>query len=129
MSDPYGNKVVVPLNDIDMWQQPGDIAQYPYAYDYRRYASINPFRMDQDLWAEDGSYFKINSVSLSYMFTKAALARYGLERLRVFVSAENIATFSKYSGPNPENVSSMGRDVSNGYPVPRQYNIGVNVDF
>jgi hypothetical protein len=129
MSDPYGDKAVVPLDDINMWMKPGDVAKYPYAYDFKRYANINPFRMDQDLWAEDGSYFKLNSVTLSYMFTKNAARRYGMERLRVFVSAENLNTFSKYSGPNPENVTSMGRDGSGGYPVPRQYNVGVNIDF
>ena len=129
MSDPYGDRAVVPLDDVNMWMKPGDNAKYPYAYDFRRYSSVNPFRMDQNLWAEDGSYFKLNSVTLSYMFTKNAIRRYGLERLRVYVSAENINTFSKYSGPNPENVSTMGRDASGGYPVPRQYNVGVNIDF
>src|SRR5690606_18854183 len=129
MSDPFGDRAVVPLEDINMWRKPGDVAKYPYAYDYKRYAAINPFRMDQSLWAEDGSFLKINSVTLSYMFTKAVAQRYGLERIRVFVSAENLTTFSKYSGPNPENVTNMGRDASGGYPVPRQYNVGVNIDF
>lgn len=129
MENPFGNRATIPLDDIDMWRKPGDVAKYPYAYDYTRFGSVRPFRYDQNLWAEDGSYFKINNISLSYMFTKKTVQRMGLERLRIFVSADNIVTFSKYSGPNPENVTSVGRDASAGYPVPRQYNVGVNIDF
>ncbi|MFB5946833.1 SusC/RagA family TonB-linked outer membrane protein [Albibacterium profundi] len=129
MRDPFGDRVVVPLDDVDMWRQPGDIARYPYAYDYTRYGSILPFRFDQTLWAEDGSYLKINSVSLSYMFDKRLMRSIGLENLRVYISADNLKTFSGYSGPNPENVTSMGRDISEGYPVPRTYNVGFNIEF
>ncbi|WP_379018417.1 SusC/RagA family TonB-linked outer membrane protein [Parapedobacter deserti] len=129
MADPFGDRAVVPLNDIDMWRQPGDIATYPYAYDYRRYGSIQPFRFDQSLWAEDGSYFKINNIVLGYRFNRDWIRQWGLANLRVYVSGENLHTFSRYSGPNPENVTNMGRDVSSGYPVPRTYNLGLNVEF
>lgn len=133
MNNPFAsdgaNRVVVPLDDVDMWRNPGDRARYPYAYDYNRFGSIQPFRYDQTLWAEDGSYLKINSMILSYMFDKQFVRKMGLENLRVYVSAENLHTFSSYSGPNPENVTSMGRDISEGYPVPRTYSVGLNIEF
>jgi len=133
MANPFGqnndNKVVVPLDDYDMWRQPGDIAKYPYAYAYTRSGTIRPFRYDQTLWEENGTYLKINSISLGYQFSRDFLRRYGLQRLRIYGSLENVHTFSEYSGPNPENVTSMGRDLSNGYPVPRTYNMGLNLSF
>lgn len=133
MANPFGtsgsNKVVVPLDDYDMWRQPGDIAKYPYAYAYTRSGTIRPFRYDQTLWAENGSYLKINNIILAYQFSRDFLRRYGLQRLRVYGSLDNIITFSPYGGPNPENVTSMGRDLSNGYPVPRTYNVGLNLSF
>ncbi|QEC54009.1 SusC/RagA family TonB-linked outer membrane protein [Anseongella ginsenosidimutans] len=129
MGDPFGSKAVVPLENIDMWLQPGDLATYPYAYDYSRYSRINPFRLDQTLWAEDGSYLKINNVTLSYMFTKKTVRRLGLANLRIYFSTDNLVTFSPYSGPNPENVTSMGRDASGGYPVARTYNVGLNLEL
>ena len=129
MKDPFKEGVVVPLDDIDMWRKPGDIARYPYAYGYKRFGTIMPFRKDQTLWAEDGSYLKINSVVFSYAFDRQLTRRIGLEAFRLYISAESIITFSKYGGPNPENVTSMGRDVSDGYPVPRTYNIGCNIEF
>lgn len=129
MGDPFGNKAVVPLEGLDMWTQPGDIARYPYAYDYSRYAQIDPFRLDQTLWAEEGSYLKINQVTLSYMFSKKLVHRVGLSNLRIYFSTDNLVTFSPYSGPNPENVTNMGRDASGGYPVPRTYTLGLNLEL
>ncbi len=133
MANPFGqgkdNKVVVPLDGYNMWLQPGDVAMYPYAYAYTRSGTIRPFRYDQTLWAENGSYFKINNMILAYNFNRGLLSRYGLERVRAYASLDNVVTFSKYSGPNPENVTSMGRDLSNGYPIPRTYNIGLNLSF
>lgn len=133
MADPYGtgngNKVVVPLDEYDMWRQPGDVSKYPYPYAYNRFGQVRPFRRDQTLWAESGSYLKINNIVLGYNFGRDMLRRYGIENLRVYGSLDNVYTFSPYSGPNPENVSSLGRDVSSGYPVPRTYNIGFNLSF
>lgn len=129
MRDPFGDRAVVPLDDLDMWMAPGDVAKYPYAYDFTRFDNIQPFRADQTLWQEDGSYLKLNSVTLSYMFDKRLARLVGLNSIRVHLSAENLHTFSRYTGPNPENVTSMGRDASGGYPVPRKYNIGLNIEF
>ena len=129
LKDPFGDRAVVPVANLDMWTKPGDIAKYPYAYDYRRFEAIQPFRLDQSLWEEDGSYLKINTVTLSYMFDKKIARKVGLQSLRIYVSAENLNTFTSYTGPNPENVTNMGRDASGGYPVPRKYNVGINVEF
>lgn len=127
--DPFGNSSVVPLSDLDIWLQEGDVARYPFPYDFSRYGSVQPFRYDQTLWEEDGSYFKINSLILAYVFDRDFLRRFNLQRLRVYASTENVYTFSNYSGPNPENVTNLGRDQSNGYPVPRTYTLGFNISF
>jgi len=129
MRNPFGLSAVVPLDDINMWMKPGDVAKFPYAYDYTRIGAIGPFRYDQTLWAEDGSYLKINNVVLSYTFDKKLVRSWGFNNLRVYISMDNLYTFTGYSGPNPENVTSMGRDISEGYPVPRTYNIGCNFEF
>lgn len=129
MQNPFGLSSVVPLSDVDIWIKPGDVAKYPNPYDYARYGSIQPLRKDQTLWAESGSYLKINNVTLAYNFNKEKIRRFGLYNLRVHFSTNNVITFSKYTGPNPENVNSLGRDNSNGYPVPRTYTIGLNMEL
>lgn len=129
MRNPFSMTSVVPLNDLNIWRAPGDVAKYPYPYDYKRFDQIQPLRADQTLWQESGTYLKINNVTLSYMFNKKLIKRFGLNQLRVYASTNNLITFSKYSGPNPENVTNLGRDISNGYPVPRTYNIGLNLEL
>ncbi|SMC87278.1 SusC/RagA family TonB-linked outer membrane protein [Pedobacter nyackensis] len=129
MNDPFGGKAVISLPDVDMWRKPGDVAKYPYAYDYNRYSIIQPFRYDQTLWQEDGTYLKINNVTVFYTFPKKFAQRLGISNLRVQMSASNIITFSKYSGPNPENVTALGRDLSAGYPNSRDYIFGFNLDL
>jgi len=129
MRDPYALTSVVPLNDLDIWRGPGDVTKYPTPYDYRRFGQILPLRPDQTLWQESGSYFKLSNVQVSYTFDKKLLRRIGLYNLRVYASTDNLITFSKYSGPNPENVTPLGRDISTGYPVPRTYNIGLNLEL
>ncbi|MNR34287.1 hypothetical protein D3C85_1520490 [compost metagenome] len=63
------------------------------------------------------------------MFDKKWIRRFGLNQLRIYASTNNLVTFSRYSGPNPENVTTLGRDISNGYPVPRTYNLGLNLEL
>ncbi|GAA4306803.1 TonB-dependent receptor [Mucilaginibacter gynuensis] len=129
MRDPYDLKAVVPLGSYNIWRQPGDQAIYPNLYDYSRFGAIQPLRPDQTLWQEDGTYFKISNVTLSYTFSRNFVKRFGFNNVRIYGSTNNLITFSGYSGPNPENVTTLGRDISNGYPVPRTYNFGLNLEL
>jgi len=129
VNNPYNATAILPLSDLNYWKQAGDRAVYPNPFDYSRSAAINPFRPDQTLFQENGSYFKINNLTFGYTLDRTLVYKLGLKGLRVYLSANNIITFSPYSGPNPENVTALGYDASGGYPVSRTYNIGCNVDF
>lgn len=125
-----GPGALVPLDDLDVWSPNNLGAHFPNAYDFRRYGYIDPFRYDQTLFQEDGSYFKFTTATLSYNFDRGMVNRsLGFTSARVYVSANNIFTISKYSGPDPELVSGLGRDSSAGYPNRRSYTLGVNVEF
>jgi TonB-linked SusC/RagA family outer membrane protein len=128
-TSPFGLQTVVPIDGLNYWKQEGDNAQYPNPFDFSRSLSVQPFRYDQTLWEESGSYFKINNIIIAYVFDREFLRRFKLDRFRIYASMDNVYTFSKYSGPNPENVSSLGRDLSSGYPVPRAYTLGFNISF
>lgn len=122
-------KALVPIDAFDFWKSEGSSANYPNPFDYLRYNYINPFRYDQTLWMEDGSYLKINQVTLSYNIKKEISQRYGISSLRLYGTMGNVYNFNKYSGPDPEIVSSAGRDSSGGYPNKRNYTLGLNVQF
>jgi TonB-linked SusC/RagA family outer membrane protein len=92
-----------------------------------------------DLQIQDGDYLKIRSVSIGYDFTKTLLKNLPVEKLRIYLAANNLYTFTKYTGLDPEvgygdydeerpaNFST-GIDIGY-YPVPRTYMIGLNVNF
>lgn len=129
LGDPYTAKAVVDVSNVDYWTPEHTNAKYPNPFDYTRYSSIRPYRYDQTLIEEDGSYWKINTITLAYLLNRKFTNRYGVNSVRMYFTCNNLITFSPYSGPNPENVSALGRDQSSGYPVPRSYNFGMNIEF
>ncbi|TXH22616.1 MAG: SusC/RagA family TonB-linked outer membrane protein [Chitinophagaceae bacterium] len=104
-------------------------AVFPNPFDYTRSSTIQSFRTNQTLYLEDGSYLKLNSISLMYNVDKNKISRYGLSQLQFRASMNNVFTLSNYSGVNPEGVTSLGRDVSGGYPNARGYSFGVGIQF
>ena len=78
-----------------------------------------------DRYIEDGSYLRIKNVTLSYTIPQKALKSLWLTSARVYVSVENLYTFTKYSGFDPE-VGPTGIDNSV-YPVCRTYSVGINL--
>jgi TonB-linked SusC/RagA family outer membrane protein len=104
-------------------------AQYPNPFDFRRADVMKPFRSNQTLFLEDGSYFKINNIVLAYNMDRKFISRFKMTSCRFNLTVNNVYTFSNYSGPDPENVSALGRDQSGGYPNARVYSLGVNIQF
>jgi len=123
------NSGLIPMRNYDFWRRPGDVSAYPNPFDYQRVDVIKPFRANQTLFLEDGSYLKINYITLGYNFPRERTQRYGITSMRFYVTANNIATFSKYSGPNPELVTSAGYDRTDGYPTSRSYTVGLSIQF
>ena len=74
-----------------------------------------------DYWVEDGSFFKIDRITLSYLFD---LGKGG--NLSLFGTVQNVATFTNYSGIDPE---VFGGIDNNMYPRPRTYIIGLKYNF
>ncbi|TJZ59735.1 SusC/RagA family TonB-linked outer membrane protein [Sphingobacterium olei] len=127
---PNNDLARVPIDDYDYYTPDNPNAVYPNPFDFRRAAIVNPFRQNSTLFQEDGSYLKFQSATLSYNFDRAKIQRLlNISGLRVLLTAANIYTFSKYSGPDPELVTGMGYDNSNGYPRARSFTFGLDVQF
>jgi TonB-linked SusC/RagA family outer membrane protein len=82
---------------------------------------------------EDGSYLRLKTVSLGYNFDSKLIQRFNLKSLRVYVSGQNLATWTKYSGSDPEvnnynSVLTPGFDFSS-YPRARTITFGTNILF
>lgn len=89
-----------------------------------------------DRWIEDGSYLRIKNLMFGYTFPAGALGTLtngAITRFRVYVSSQNLATFTKYKGWDPE-IGSRRTTLTNGidygqYPSSRSYQVGLQVGF
>jgi hypothetical protein len=86
-------------------------------------------------WAiEDGSFIRVNNVTIGYTLPASVLNRLKMQRLRVYVTGNNLHVFTKYSGYDPEvstrrnNPTTPGVDYS-AYPRGRSFIFGVNLTF
>jgi len=82
-----------------------------------------------DLYVFDGSYLRLKNITLGYTLPRVITNKAGIERLRVYAMAENLFTFTKYHGFDPEigsSVTSMGVDYGV-YPQARTFTVGVNL--
>ena len=87
-----------------------------------------------DLYIEDGSYLRIQNISLAYTLPKAWVNKVNLQNVKVYANLQNIYTWTKYSGYDPEVGSMYGDALMSGldygrYPSPRIYTFGLNVSF
>lgn len=78
-----------------------------------------------DYYIENASFFRIDNINLGYAFGNIISSK---TNLRASLSIQNVATFTKYSGLDPENSNSAGVDYSI-YPRPRTFTLGVSLDF
>ena len=81
---------------------------------------------------EPGDYFRLRTAQLGYTFGKQPLTALGLKTFRIYMSGQNIKTWSKTTGYTPEAPISniLGAGADNGiYPIPAIYTVGVNVTF
>ncbi|WP_430907549.1 SusC/RagA family TonB-linked outer membrane protein [Maribacter sp. 2-571] len=87
----------------------------------------------------DGSYVRLKNLSLGYSFPERLLENVGLQKLRVFISGQNLLTFTDYPGGDPEtNYRSSGSGSQSNtnlgldygvYPNVKSYTLGVNLKF
>lgn len=83
---------------------------------------------------ENGSYLRIQNVTLGYSLPSDIISKIKLTRLRIYASGQNLFTFTKYTGYDPEvgayNQDALMSGIDNGrYPVPRLISFGFNVEF
>lgn len=87
-----------------------------------------------DAYVEDGSYIRLQNVSLSYTFPKRWIEKIYLTNVKLYMNIQNLFTITKYDGYDPEVGSLWGDALKNGidynrYPSPRIYTFGINVSF
>lgn len=83
-------------------------------------------------YLEPGDYFRIRNLQVGYTFNKGMLSKAGIQKARIYLSGQNLKTWSQVTGYSPEPLigSIIGGGADNGaYPVPAIYSFGVNLTF
>ena len=114
------------VKEITFWEKRGDYSRYPI---YNPWSPVIPYRPEQDLFLENGSFIKLRSVTLSYDLTKQISAKSKIGRFIIYTTASNLFTLTPYSGRDPELVEYTGYDSGYGLPIPRTFIIGAKVNF
>ena len=95
---------------------------------------INGNNRMSDRWLEDGSYLRIQNVTLSYTLPRTWTSKIGLQSMKIYGTLQNLYTWTAYTGYDPEigayNQSAAMQNYDMGrYPTPRMYILGINIGF
>ncbi len=110
------------------WQQPGDITDIPRA-------AANPKnKLVSSRFIEDGSYLRLKNLTIGYTINRELTSRVHISSLRFYLSAQNLLTFTRYSGLDPEvnysgnSTQVIGTDFFT-FPQARAITLGLNLKF
>jgi len=129
---------------MNRWRKPGDITDVPAAnitgINTAGFSTIVP----SSRFIENGAFVRLKSLSLSYIIKNSALDKQGI-KVRLFATAQNLLTITKYKGYYPEVNSFSGSSQNGGtlgspsstaigidygtYPQTKTYTAGLNVSF
>ncbi len=112
------------------WTKAGDIATHPKA-------QLNGNKSANQVssrYLEDGSYFRLKNLTLGYDFPQQLIKKAHMTKCRIYFSADNLFTASKFSGMDPEitletNSNTLAGMYTENYPVGRTFQGGVEISF
>lgn len=125
--DYYDNQT---RDQLQRWQQPGDITDVPQARFGAGNGTANSTR-----YLEEANFVRLRNINLGYTIPQQTSQRLGLSRIRVFFTGFNLLTFTNYNGYDPEARSdasatqaARGIDFYSAPPA-KTYSLGLNVNF
>ena len=124
---PYVTEFSVVFQDqLDYWTPENTDAYFPRNYP-RGGVNYGNSRRTQTKYMLDGSYLRVKNITIGYSIPNSILTKNKIDKLRVFLSAENPFVFSDW----PDGINTELVDKSNGatYPYLRSFNVGLNLSF
>jgi TonB-dependent starch-binding outer membrane protein SusC len=114
---------------LDRWRQPGDVTEIPRAV----WGNTDNSRLSTR-FVEDGSFLRVKALTLSYNLPTDLISKVRLSNAKFYFTGENLFTFTKYKGYDPEVNAFGGSNTVLGvdfgtYPQTRNLILGVNLTF
>ncbi|WP_224489039.1 SusC/RagA family TonB-linked outer membrane protein [Robertkochia flava] len=118
-------------DQLDRWQQPGDVTDVPQARLFGANGTQNSTR-----YLQKADFIRLRNISFGYTIPSNFTEQFGVSRLRLYFTGLNLLTFTDYNGWDPEatadfnanNALNVGREFYSAPPA-KTYSIGVNIDF
>lgn len=118
-------------DQLNRWQQPGDITDVPQARMYRTNG-----QQDSSRYLEESDFIRLRNLSVGYTLPFEVTQRFSVDRLRVYFTGVNLLTFTDYSGYDPESTydnlgnSNIQRGITfYSAPPAKTYTLGLNIDL
>jgi TonB-linked SusC/RagA family outer membrane protein len=116
-------------SQLGRWQNPGDITMIPKMTAANYSSDLRPSR-----FLEDGSYMRLKNITLGYTLASKFAHKLKMSSARIYVSGQNVLTFTKYTGLDPELTGTASNTLTQGIefytmPNPKVYLAGINVSF
>lgn len=119
------------VDQLDRWQNPGDITMVPQARMYRTNGQQASTR-----YLEKSDFIRLRNLSFGYTFPKEVTQKFSVDRLRLYFTGINLLTFTDYSGYDPESSydNNGNSNIEKGItfyssPPAKTLTIGLNIDL
>jgi TonB-linked SusC/RagA family outer membrane protein len=116
-----------PTEVLARWQQPGDVTNIERFSENGSLLNSYVDELNSDLSYGDASFVRLKNVSLSVTLPEAFIKKTGLHQARIFIQGQNLLTFTKYKGLDPETPFSQGAQA--GLPPLRIFTGGIQATF
>jgi TonB-linked SusC/RagA family outer membrane protein len=132
----YGYGATVYEHQTDIWSPTNPDARYPILANIGSPSNTNNWRTGSDLYKYNAAYIRLKNVNIGYNFSNNVTQKLGLQRLRISLIGQNLATISKLKFIDPE-TSEFGSNLNPGsasnsarqYPLPVFYGAGLDITF
>ncbi len=117
------------VSQLDRWQQPGDVTDIPRMTAQNYAGNLRPSR-----FVEDGSYARLKNLAVGYTLPISLTKRWGISKLRFYVTGQNLITITDYTGLDPELTGPASNQLVQGmefytFPQARVWTGGFTLSF
>ncbi len=113
------------FKDLNLWRRPGDIATLGSLF-----SVTDPWTIRSSMFVEDASFFRIKTLNFGYTIRENRFTRkVGVKQIRLYSVMDNLKVFYKANLPDPESIGIDGFTTANGYPIPKKFTFGLDIQF
>lgn len=126
---------VIYKHQLDFWTPTNTNAKYPRLTAPGSSSTANNYRQASDMYMLNAAYVRIKNITIGYSLPQKILHPLGINKARIYVTAQNLFTFSHNSFIDPESsefnnqMGNNGANSARNYPTLRYFGMGIDVQF